>query len=345
MKKLQLYEESGYPNVKELIDLPTPYIYGVGARQIGKTYSLLQELVKSGIMFAYVRRTDKIIDMVCGEAFNVFKELNSANHWDIHAKKENGIYTWIDKNFTDDSNLWRVVGYSFAMLSVSNFRGFGATDIDVVFYDEFITEIHERRVRGEFDAFMNAYSSINRNRELFGRKPLKFICMANSNNLASPILMGAGLIETYEKMLRTGKEYTIDYRRGITCINYANSPISQKLKETALYKATKGSDFAAMAFENEFAYNDYSFIENRPLIEYTPLHCVGNITIMKHKSRDELYCIKKKLPCKKHYTNALASLEQWQRENILLYAYYIDGAMFFDSMLTKTLFLQYWKGK
>ena len=91
-------------------------------------------------------------------------------------------------------------GYTSALSTFSNLRGFDGSNIKILLYDEFIPERHERLIKNEADAFFNVYETINRNRELQGGPPLIALCLSNSNSLASPIFTALNLVKTLERM-------------------------------------------------------------------------------------------------------------------------------------------------
>ena len=252
---------------------------------------------------------------------------------------KNGKYIYNIYNINDEekSNL---IGISLALGSVAKIRGFNADRYTDIFYDEFIPEKHVAKMRNEADALFNAYETINSNREISGEKPVNLWLLANSNNLDNPIIEGLGLIRHIEKMKNKGQILSIMPDRGIAVINVENSPISDKKKETALYKATKNTQFQKMALSNEFAYNDFSNITSKNIVEYRPLCTIGNVTILLHKTSKDVYAINKKLKCQYNYDANDIGISAFKMNYGTLYYYYIDGAFYFDSFETKNFLLQ-----
>ena len=82
-------------------------------------------------------------------------------------------------------------------------------------FDEFIPERHERPIKNEGAAFLNAYETMNRNRELQGYKPIQTLCLANANDLGNPIFMELGLVSRAMRMQQTGKTMSLLRDRGI----------------------------------------------------------------------------------------------------------------------------------
>jgi hypothetical protein len=285
---MKLYLDSGYPDMKMIHALKAIFLLLYGGRGTGKTYGALQLVIDNKIKFMFMRRTQTQADLINKPDFSPFKPLNIDRGWNITtqpvSKYNAAFYDTVDGVATGAP-----LGYTCALSTVSNIRGFDASDIDLLIYDEFIPEKHERPLKNEGDAFLNAYETINRNRELKGRPPLKVICLSNSNDLANPIFMTFGLVRKANQMRKNKQEISVDYERGIAMIDMFDSPISKQKKNTALYRATGDNKFSRMALNNEFSGDEMGRIASRPLAEYRPIVAIGEICIYQHKSRREYY--------------------------------------------------------
>ena len=120
----------------------------------------------------------------------------------------------------------KILGYTAALSTISNMRGFDASDVEMLIYDEFIPEKHERTLKHEATAFLNAYETINRNREMQGKKPLQVLALANAMDLANPIFLELGIVNNIERMLDKGRSNIyLDRDRGLLVAICSNSPI------------------------------------------------------------------------------------------------------------------------
>lgn len=246
-----------------------PFNLFISQRGLGKTYSALSG-VRSRIKppeskFTLMRRTadehEMLLDKKDKEGLNPFKTINRDASDNLActsiAKKLGGIYHRKIEN--EKFIYYDQVGYSCALSNFAGVRGIDMTDSDYLIYDEFIAEKHIRAINGEGEAFLNAYETINRNREFEGKKALTAILLANSNNIYNPIMKVLGLVNTAEKMITKNQEHFYDNKRGIALhIFSSKNEFTKKKKETALYKLTNGTDFSKMALENDFVYNDFS---------------------------------------------------------------------------------------
>lgn len=288
---MSLYLDSGFVNMAPIMtDRAHPFTFVWGGRGTGKTYGALEYVITERIPFAYMRRTQSQLDIINKPDFSPMKPILRA-HPDLHmdtdaiSPKNAGWFLSTE----DHPEPW-LAGITLALSTVSNLRGFDASQIELLIYDEFIPEVHERALKNEYEALLNCYETINRNRELQGRKALKLVCLSNSNVLVNPIFDGLGITKKVKQMRRRGSEVSYDDKRGIALYALDNSPISIRKRDTALYQLTGiKSHFAEMALSNDFNSETGSRIESRSLSEYRPTVAVGDWCLYKHKSRVEWY--------------------------------------------------------
>lgn len=291
MKEKQLYLKSGYINIPAIYKIPVPFIFIVGGRGTGKTYGVCKFAIENSIKFALMRRTQTQADLVSKMDFSPLKPVLADMRKSFKAvplTKQNTAYIETDEEGEVIGN--DIFCYSIALSTVSNLRGFDASDINLLFYDEFIPERHERPLKNEAQAFFNCYETMNRNRELKGQPPLKVICAANSNNMANELFIELGLVTRAEKMYQTGKSLWIDEERGLALVICQESPISEQKENTALYNlVSKQSDFYKMSLKNVFTADRAENVGSKPINEYKPLVHIGELYIYRHKSRQEYY--------------------------------------------------------
>lgn len=288
----QIYLDNGYLNIEYILKFPVPFIFCVGGRGTGKTYGALKYCLETNTRFLYMRRTQAQADLINRPEFTPFKAVcadTGENILSVPITKYNaGFYRAVQN---DDGKLipeGDPIGYTLALSTVSNLRGFDANDCDLLIYDEFIPEKHERPLKEEGAAFANAYETINRNRELKSKPPLKVLCLANANNIMNPIFTYLKIVDKVNAMYKRGQSITINEKRGYAVVLLVDSPISRQKKETAIYKLTKGTEFYSMSTENDFNI-DFTPALAINILEYTPLFTVDGIAIYKHKTYPLLY--------------------------------------------------------
>lgn len=336
---MKIYRPDGYADMKGILSTGIPFIFVIGARGVGKTYGTLDDDVETGTTFLLMRRTQKQVDLISNPDFNIFKPLNDDKGYNIIPKKvskDNSVFVE-----TKDGQE-KVICYSAALSTISNMRGFDASDIDQILFDEFIPEKHERLLRKEAEALFNAYETINRNRELKGRKPVQLVCLANANDITNPVFEYLGLIRIADKMQKSNNDIWIDKERGFMIVMMHRSPISKAKADTALYRLTKGTEFASMALDNDFNVSRTN-IKPRPLKEYFPVCSVGEMCIYRHKSETRLYCTTHSAGVFKDvFLPEDVQIKRYQTSYYNHYDMYIEGKIDFEDVLAEKLFCKYW---
>lgn len=335
---MNLYNDDGWLNVAGINALKYPFVFCLGGRGIGKTYGNADAICnqyRGNVLF--LRRTKTEFDIVTSSAANTFSEYNIQTGHDLHFENDVGYKMLVEGGET--------IGVAAALSTFSNLRGggFGELQINMVIYDEFIPESHKNKIRNECDVLLNMYETINRNRELFGRDPLKLRCYSNSTDISNPVFMGLGLVTMAEKMRRKGREMITDEKRGVALIMCNNSPISQRKRETALYRLSeRNKSFFEMAIENKFDNGLYPATP-RKLIEYRCICNVGEISIYQHKSRNMWYVSPTHQSAKINYTATDTDLESFRMRYYQFGERYYDRQIEFEDDITQLLFLKYLK--
>ena len=332
---MKIYDINGYVNIEGILESGYPFNFVVGGRGTGKTYTALKVARETGRKFMLMRRTQSQSDLISKPEFSVFKPLNEDMLINVQVKRISKYNSVFFEGSTE-------LGYTCALSTIANMRGFDASDIQLLIYDEFIPEKHERLLKNEADALFNAYETMNRNREIKGRQPMQMLCLANANDITNPVFESLRLISIADKLQKGRGERWTDDKRGIQLIMLHRSPISQKKAGTVLYNLTAGSSFADMALANDFDV-DRQHIKPRPIAEYIPVCAIGELNIYRHKNDSRLYCTT--------YTNGVFNKRFSTTDTDKLYyqrtfpnhwELYISGRIDFESLLSEKLFLHYW---
>lgn len=340
---MKLYLDNGYldaAHIDEVADRnDVNFIIIIGKRQVGKTYNVLKLMIDKARQFIFMRRVRPELDMLCKDVNSPFEKIDSS----VKLRKESEYTAEVVRiNLDEEGNETKTrIGTAVTLAGIGNIRGFNGDMFTDMVFDEFIPEEQLFKVRNEGDAFLNAHVTISGNRELEGRRPLKCWLLANSNNLNSKILEALKITDVVEKMSLKGEECRILKNRGIMVILPESRAIISKRKQTALYKAIGGeSKFSKMAFENEFAYNDYTDVSIKPLQEYNPFITIGRITIHLHKNDKTLYVTDKVKYKPRHvYTDSETHINTFNRKFPEIRAAYLRGRIFFQDMRIKNYFL------
>ena len=336
-----LYLENGYLNIRHILDKKMPFSFVIGGRGTGKTYGALQTMIEDKKQFMLMRRTMSQVDLLASEFGNPFRSYNN-NHpgetWIELVKEGKNLaaahcFTWNnDKKEIVERNLC----YATALSVVKNARGFDASDIKYLIFDEFIPEENESVKKFEGGACMLAYETINRNRDLEGKVPLYALFLANANQLESPIMMEFELVEDILNMIKKGKCEMIDPYRGVGVWLLKDSPISERKRSTALYKAASPA-YARMSIDNQFDQEYMECVIPQNLKEYTPMVWIGGICIYRHKSKKQYYVSGHVSGSPPRYPYTELGVKMFQTDYRFLRMARWSGKVLFESALCKIM--------
>ena len=322
----RLYTDIGYADEEYMIDNGHTFIFQVGARGTGKTYGILKYILERRLKFLYLRRTDTESKLAMSGSANPFKPIDP----DIYIQR--GKLIGVFRHNECD------IGYCAALSTFHNVRGMDFSDVDIIYYDEFIPEKAARPMRDEYGTFLNVIETVNRNRELIGEPPVKVVCSANANTLDNPIFLGLEIVNKVATMMSKGIEIYDDPESELTVYMLMASPISEKKSHTALYKLTRGQQFQEMALYNRFDL-DTSYIRPSKIKEYKPHVKVGEVCIYKHKNRKEYYVNSRKLGTfAKVYSTSEMDIIRFRLKCINVYDAYVAGRVYFEDALSLYLF-------
>lgn len=327
----RLYNKSGWVNWDYIMSQPESIISVVGPRGTGKTYGVMKWMIEHKQRFIYLRRLKTQLDECKKESGNPFKKLNFDLDVNIKPYAAAGAVL-----FNYEERGGENVAAGVALSVVANIRGVDYSDYDYIVFDEFISSDGERPIRNEFQAFLNFYETVNRNRELDGKPAVKCVMLGNANRISNAYFTGWKCMRRVLNMIK-GRQCvwrTDDRTRMVILL--LESPISDKKKETVLYQ-NANADFIRMALDNAFR-TDETKIRSEPLREFVHLVSVGEIGIYKHKSQRRYYV--SATVCKEPYYDAFGiGLKMFQQDFYMLRIYYMVNKTFtFESFECELLF-------
>jgi hypothetical protein len=291
------------------------FCFFIGGRGIGKTFSALRsqrsEFLEGNTgRVIYLRITKAELDACATESDNPYKDINivcGTNVQFLSAGKAEGYRIC---ELVQDPESGQIIhetqiGVGRALSSFQNLRGVSFRDCTHIYFDEFIPRKGVRRtqaIREAGDNFVEAYETINRNRELFGEPPVKCIFTANAFSLDSSVLLKFKLVKIIQMMQERGQRRYTDRERSIY-IELCEAPdIAAAKSQTALYKAMSGDEkFLSLTLKNEFTDRALSMVRDVPLNEYVPIVQYERITIFEHKATKRLHAAAKVDLCGQKY--------------------------------------------
>lgn len=345
---MNIYTKEGWLDAPHIAEIAKRndinFIIIIGKRQVGKTYNVLKLMIDTDARFLFMRRVKTELKMLEKNVNSPFEKIYPNK---IIFSKESDYTASIERiDETPEGDTRTRIAMGVALSTIGNIRGFNGDLYDEWVFDEFIPEEQLFKVRNEKDTFLNAHTTVNGNRELEGRPCIRCWLLANSNNLNSGVLEALNISKEVERMSLRGEESRILKDRGIMILLPESKQIIEKRKKLGgLYKAIGGdSKFAKMAYENEFAYNDFSDVRGEPLREYNPFLTIGLLTIHLHKNAKRLYVTEKQRAKAKYIlTDSDSGINQFNRKFSDIRTAYLNGRVFFQDMHVKNIFLSYLK--
>ena len=344
---MNLYTPEGWVNIPGIVKQGYPYMFLTGGRGTGKTYGALlfaRQRSAPSNRFMLLRRTQAQVELISKPEFSPFKALDLNEGFvtvtQPLTKYTSGFYNGQEQEDGSWKAAGPLLGYTAALSTFSNLRGWSTPEIDFICFDEFIPERHERPIKDEAGALWNCYESINRNRELAGHDPVKLLCLANANTLGNPIFIDLQLVQTAERMRAKGREIWTDDKRGIMLVILQQSPISDKKSYTSLYRLQQDSEFSRMALDNDFAYEERSGSGRLPLKELIPLVAVGEICIYRRKAGG-YYVSGHRSGSPETFGTGAHDLERFRRRYLWLWQAYMNRNILFEEYVQEVLFTKY----
>lgn len=336
---MNLYNELGFLSYDAIeAAAPSSWCYVIiGARQVGKTYGALKRVLDKDIKHILLRRTnEEVLFIGANETLNPYNVFSP--EYDIRLKQTKKILeVWNYKGEEEKSFNGLIMG----LPTVSHIRGFNGSAYTDIIFDEFIPEKHVIVRKTEGDALLNAYTTINGNRELNGAPPLKMWLLSNSNRIDSPILEALNLTDPVLKMRDKKRElYTL--QSGITIIQPFSKGVIEKRTKTALLKHLESDKnaFYKMAVENEFAYDDASRVKVLNMKYFRPLCSIGELYFYDNDNDKRIYCCRVAHK-KSRFETTPFYIQKFIKEWNYLFDWYRAEWLYFADLRLLTLFRTY----
>lgn len=274
-----------YYSIKnDLEKYPDAWAYVIiGGRNTGKTYGALAYHMINKIPHVFVKRTNDDVDLLCkgnhlGEKqkdysidFSPYKSINRDYDTNIKAFKiDNGIGAFY--RCEDNEPSGSPEGYLLSLNAIHKYKGFDLSECYSIIFDEFIPQPWQRVSRKEGEQLMDLYKTVARDRTLRGLPELKLICLANAVNIFNPTCEILEITDVIAEMQLLNEEVRFIEERGIFIRMLKTSEEMMREEEkTGIYKAMHDTAWGQMAFDNDFAYNDFTNISRERLKGYRPI--------------------------------------------------------------------------
>lgn len=293
-----VYTEKGYFNIENMIDDKFPFLFVVGGRGTGKTYSTLKYCMDK--RHAFIRRTVEEIkaltetdnaDMSMSESpwRQLNEDMDGSGHCIKAFKIGSGRYMFCDIgnkfNWNADKEelekIRKPLANIIALSQAGKIKGAGYENVEYIIIDEFIPMQGTRDIRLDGYHTQHIYETISRNRVDNGLSPTKLICLANATTIGNSTFLEFGLINDVYYMVKNGYCRADFIDRGIRVLLLpADSDFTKRKAESPLYKAIpKTSRMYQSSIENKFVADDFKdVIEKCDLRRATHYAYITNTT-------------------------------------------------------------------
>ena len=316
-----------YIDISKFLKPNIYFNFFVGGRGIGETFSADKMLVKNGKEFLFLRTTSTELDMSCDS--NEFGKVDKR----VQTKR-------INKNMWGIYRNDALIGSGCALSIFKNLRGVNFDDVEFIFQDEFIPEVNARKlIKDEATAWFNMIETVNRNRELQGKKPVMYIGCSNANEIYNPYFVELGLVAELEQMLNKGEQRLIDYERGLQVVLLEPAEeFVQAKSQTALYKLAKGTKFEQMSLNNQFSFNDFTMVKKMNVTGYQAFIQYGDLILYSKKNSDSLVVKKNNGKRLKVYYDISDQVEK----DLFIYKF---KDLFYEAFLKKSIYFENYEAK
>lgn len=340
----KIYNEAGWLNWDYLYNECRFITAVTGPRGVGKTYGLLKYIAEHNINFIYMRRLKSQLDQCASsDNDNPFRAYCLDSGDDIRIQRAAGGVQFYrsapaDPDDPESDEERTVIGRGVALSTVATIRGSDYSGVDCILFDEYIAMKNERPIKDEANAFYNFLETVNRNRELSGRPPVKVFMLGNANKLMNPYFLKWHFMKTALKMIRGGQMMWRNQDSTRIMIMLLNSPISERKRATALYQEAS-DDFITMALDNAFQ-TDATTIIPRKLTDCRHIVSMGSIGIYQLKSNGKHY-VSETINRVNYYDENEINLVLFRSRFAGLKQIYIYGYMEFENYDCELIFREY----
>lgn len=269
--------DSYYFDVKPFIqaakDLGCWCILIVGARDRGKTYSMLKLALDNKEQLVFLKRTVEDVKLLIASSkhpdlfeddLSPYADLNDDLNLNVQPHK---IYDGIASFYNDqDENKFKA-GICFALSKVADYKGFGGLrKCKYVVFDEFIKQPWEKNIsRFEGESALDLYWTVARDREQRGEDPLLFVGLANANDVSNQLFNALEITDDVVDMVAKHEDIRKIGHKLVVLVDDSKLTIAKDEKKSLIYDDLKNTTWGRVTFGNEFARNDFTAIGFRSI--------------------------------------------------------------------------------
>lgn len=333
-----------YYSCTQALSYNTPFVFSLGNRSIGKTFSYTSYIVnkfkKSGRKFIYMRRYDDDLKLVVPTFFDSIRNKFTDTEFCIEGSGKTGTPLYINGE---------VAGITMALSTAYKYKSVNLCEYDTIFFDEFLPESN-RYLDMEVPKALNLYQSVARGYGQPIRPEVRFIFVANNVTLNNPYFRELRIREK----IHVGTKYCVDEDRAWVVELTNNEEIADEIIKTPFGKMIAKTKYGDYALKSQFYLDDNTFIEKptgtstymatlwyneKPygIYEYTDM---GLYFVS--KKHDKTFPLSFSLTTEDHKPNYLMLYKNRSNPVFVMLKYAFDNALLrFDSDDSKFMFLEF----
>lgn len=337
---MNIYDIDGFLNIPEIAKTGAWLIVLISSRQrFGKTYGVLKYMLDNDLTHILLRRTSKELERITSsqmlDPYNKFKPEYSVGLFSTSDMAEICDYT-AGEDAKPIKGKRR--GLCMSLPQIAGVRGFDGSAFTDLVFDEFIPEKGSYQRSTEGEATLNAYYTINGNREDQGNKPLRLWLLANANDINSPILEAFNLQDDVIELQKKRKEYILKDNGVLVVIPRGNRKADARAATAINSQIRSDSEFYKMAVGNEFSYDESPLITNLPIKHMKPLFSY-DLTLYAWEYDKGVYI------CRAPHKTDPYTISKWDRAQLAanylwMKRYYYEGLVMFSDLRLLSMFRQ-----
>ena len=245
----------------------------VGARDRGKTYSMLKLGIERKEQLVFVKRTVDDVKLLIASSkhpelfeddLSPYADLNEDLNLNVQPHK---IYDGIASFYNEQEDNKFKTGICFALSKVADFKGFGGLRACKYFvFDEFIKQPWEKTIsRFEGESALDLYWTVARDREQRGEDPLLFVGLANANDISNQLFNVLEITDEVVDMIAKHEDIRKIGRKLVVLVDDSKLTVAKDEKKSLIYDDLKNTTWGRVTFSNEFARNDVTAVGYRSI--------------------------------------------------------------------------------
>ncbi len=228
-------------NYDKLISYNAILNFVIGERGVGKTYGatkfVLNEFIKKGVQFIYLRRYKTELKNSVPKFFDALINNNEFKDHKLKVK---------DNTFYCDG---KICGYAIALSTANILKSTSFAKVKTIIFDEFIID------KGVYHYLQNEVTQMLDIVETIGRlRDIRMLFLGNAISITNPYFNYFSLTLPYKSDFKT-------FKNGLILVNYIKNEKYREVKKASRFgQLIENTEYGKYAIDNEFLRDSKSFV-------------------------------------------------------------------------------------